>query len=189
MNIKSDDPQALKQLPALAYLSSKYFAQGLRVLAFPSDQGYFEPDIADMIRAKYFQQYSFGQFPAAVVFDKVDVIGKTAHPLWRYLNDELPNPNGVARVTLNFEKFLLDEDFRPVRRYPRLYDGYEMERDVAALLAGDQLPAATTQLVAAWDAAEREAIKSEYAYRANYNVYDQDEASTDWTGLAKAGFR
>ena len=37
--------------------------------------------------------------------------------------------------------------------------------------------------------AEREAIKSEYAYRANYNVYDQDEASTDWAGLAKAGFR
>ena len=111
------------------------------------------------------------------------------HVLPQYLTSTLANPNGVSRITLNFEKFLLDEDFRPVRRYPRLYDGYEMERDVAALLAGDQLPAATTQLVAAWDAAEREAIKSEYAYRANYNVYDQDEASTDWTGLAKAGFR
>ena len=30
---------------------------------------------------------------------------------------------------------------------------------------------------------------SRYAYRANYNIYDQKEANTDWSGLAQAGFR
>ena len=90
-------------------------------------QGYFEPDVAELIRARAFQQYSFGQFPAAVVFDKIDILGKTAHPLYKvrerarpwhlrmgchlrpsfaaqYMTSQLKNPNGVERVTLNFEK-------------------------------------------------------------------------------------
>lgn len=38
VNIKTDDPESTRQLPALAYLSSKYSKDGLRVLAFPTDQ-------------------------------------------------------------------------------------------------------------------------------------------------------
>jgi glutathione peroxidase len=56
----------------------------------------------------------------------VDLLGKTAHPLYLYLMSALKNPNGRAAVSLNFEKFLLDETGQPVRRYPRKFDGYQV---------------------------------------------------------------
>ena len=54
---------------------------------------------------------------AARVFDKIDVIGNTAHPLYRYLA-LATNPNGVGRLTVNFEKFLLDGDGKPDQAVP-----------------------------------------------------------------------
>ena len=39
VNVKNDDPEANKQYPSLAYLNSKYSEKGLRILAFPTDQG------------------------------------------------------------------------------------------------------------------------------------------------------
>ena len=38
VNVKTDDPEATKQYPALAYLNEKHEGQGLRILAFPTDQ-------------------------------------------------------------------------------------------------------------------------------------------------------
>lgn len=48
----------------------------------------------------------------------------------RYLCRGLKNPNGVARITLNYEKFLLDKDGVPVRRYPRKLEAEDFEQDV-----------------------------------------------------------
>ena len=64
-----------------------------------------------------------------------------------------------------------------------------MERDVAALLDGQPLPEASPAFEQAWVDAAREAIKSEYAFKKGYNVYDQDEPSTDWQGIGEEGFR
>ena len=36
------------------------------------------------------------------------VVGKFAHPLYKYLTTNAPNPNNVTRITLNYEKFLVD---------------------------------------------------------------------------------
>lgn len=188
VNVKNDDPEALKQYPALNYLNQKYAADGLRILAFPTDQGWYEPEVAEIVRLRALQSYSFGQFPYAVVFDKVDVVGPTQHPLFNYLASKA-NPNGRRSITLNFEKFLLDDSGAIVRRYPRKYSGYQMEKDVAALLRGDPLPPESEAFLAAWEAAAREAIKSEYAFRSNYNVYNQDRPLTDWKGTEEEGFR
>jgi hypothetical protein len=57
-------------------------------------------------------------------------VGKRADPFFKYLCLTLRNPNKIARITLNFEKFLLNEEGRPIRRYPRKYSGYDMEEDV-----------------------------------------------------------
>lgn len=188
VNVKNDDPEALKQYPALNYLNQKYAADGLRILAFPTDQGWYEPEVADIVRLRALQSYGFGQFPYAVVFDKIDIVGPTQHPLFNYLASK-SNPNGRRSITLNFEKFLLDDSGAIVRRYPRKYSGYQMEKDVAALLRGDSLPPESDAFLAAWEAAAREAIKSEYAFRSNYNVYNQDRALTDWKGTEEEGFR
>lgn len=48
----------------------------------------------------------------------------------RYLCKGLKNPNGVARITLNYEKFLLDKDGIPVRRYPRKLQAADFEQDI-----------------------------------------------------------
>ena len=124
--------------------------------------------MAETVRVRCLQQYGFGQFPYSVVFDKVDILGKTAHPLFAYMMgpDGMSNPNGArekererdthtqhletdksklistplstlslflsgrAAISLNFEKFLLDSTGAVVRRYPRKYSGYQMERCV-----------------------------------------------------------
>jgi glutathione peroxidase-family protein len=72
--MKLDDPQTVSQYPSLRELYAKYGAEGLTVLAFPTEQGYFEPDDDETIRAKSKEYYAFGDYPKAVVFDKVKAI-------------------------------------------------------------------------------------------------------------------
>ncbi len=122
---------------------------------------------------------------------KVDILGATAHPLFAYLTGSkgLTNPNGRAAISLNFEKFLLDSTGAVVRRYPRKYSGYQVEKDVEALLAGAPLPPPSPDFKAAWIDADRESVKSEYAFRVGYNLYKQDRPNKDWIGSSDEGFR
>jgi glutathione peroxidase len=70
-NMKLDDPQATQQFPALQSIYKQYHDKGLNVLAFPTEQGFFEPDDDEMLRKKATEFYQFGEYPGAVVFDKV----------------------------------------------------------------------------------------------------------------------
>lgn len=67
VNVKFDDPETTQQMPGLEDLVAKYAAEGLHVLAFPTDQGWFEADDSNTLRIKFKQVYNFGQYPAAVV--------------------------------------------------------------------------------------------------------------------------
>ena len=187
VNIKMDDPVAGENFNALRYVAANYAEKGLRVWAFPTEQGYYEPDVSELVRAKAYQQFGFGTYPTAVVFDKIDVVGGTRHPLYSYLAT-FPDPNGVARLSLNFEKFLLDRDGRILRRYPRKFTAFDFEADIDAATRGDQLPAPSAAFKDAWVKAASDAKKGEYSFRGNYNVWDQDEPSKDWDGLADLGF-
>ena len=160
---------------------------GLRVWAVPTEQGYYEPDVSELVRAKAYQQFGFGTYPTAVVFDKIDVVGSTRHPLYSYLAT-YPDPNGVGRLSLNFEKFLLDKDGRILRRYPRKFTAFDFEADINAATSGEPLPAPSAQFKDAWVKAASDAKRGEYSFRGNYNVWDQDEPSKDWDGLADLGF-
>ena len=117
--MKLDDPQTSIQYPVLTEIFNKYSEDGLNILVFPTEQGYYEPDDDETCRAKAKQYYGFGDYPRAVVFDKVDILGPSANPFFNYLTSNLATPNGYARITLNYEKFLLDSNGNPVRRYPR----------------------------------------------------------------------
>lgn len=170
-NMKIDDSQTPFQFPSLAEIYRKYKSQGLAVHAFPSEQGWFEADDDETIREKSTVYYNFGDPPKCSVFDKVDLLGPSAHPLYSALTKTLPTPNGYGRITLNYEKFLLDADGNPVRRYPRKFSAYDMEPDILALLEGKPLPEESEMFKKAWREAKREAVKSEYAFRYNYNYY------------------
>ena len=67
VNVKFDDPESTQQMPGLQDLVSKYASEGLHVLAFPTDQGWFEADDSNTLRIKFKQVYNFGQYPTAVV--------------------------------------------------------------------------------------------------------------------------
>ncbi|CAH0375960.1 unnamed protein product [Pelagomonas calceolata] len=185
VNIKMDDPVAGANFNAMRYAAKEY--PGLRVWAVPTEQGYYEPDVSELVRAKAYQQFGFGTYPTAVVFDKIDVVGSTRHPLYSYLAT-YPDPNGVGRLSLNFEKFLLDKDGRILRRYPRKFTAFDFEADINAATNGEQLPAPSAQFKDAWVKAASDAKKGEYSFRGNYNVWDQSEPSKDWDGLADLGF-
>ncbi|CAN0151887.1 unnamed protein product [Scytosiphon promiscuus] len=172
VNPKLDDPEALHQMPGITKMASEYSKDGLNVLLFPTDQGTFEADEDRVVRIKFYQFYGFGQFPKAVVFDKIDIVGSTIHPFYRYLCRALKNPNGIARITLNFEKFLLDKDGKVVRRYPRKLEAADFEADVKAVLAGEPLPPENRDYKLSWLKAEQEAIKSEYAFKLGLNYYN-----------------
>ena len=73
-NMKIDDPQTVLQFPDLLEIYKKYSSKGLNVLAFPTEQGWFEPDDDETVRAKAKEQLGFGEYPHAVVFDKVPYI-------------------------------------------------------------------------------------------------------------------
>ena len=108
--------------------------------------------------------------PVYTVFSLWDTF-RSAHPLYNALTKNFPTPNGYGRITLNYEKFLLDANGKPVRRYPRKFSAYDMEKDIQALLAGESVPEETEAFKKSWREAKREAVKSEYAFKYNLNYY------------------
>ena len=60
-------------------LLEKYGSSGAHVLAFPTDQGWFEPYENNALRLNFKSTYDFGQYPTAVVFDKVRARAAHAH--------------------------------------------------------------------------------------------------------------
>jgi len=184
MNIKLDDPETITQVPALKALVAQYKANGLRAILIPTDQGDYEPDDSATVRIKMAQQFgvlSSTKGPV-VVADKTDIVGKFCLPLYKYLTTNAPNPNDVSRITLNYEKFLLDADGNIMRRYPRQWAADRMEKDVKAVLNQEPIPKQDPRWLFAWEQADKEATRSMYSFRKHYNYYDQQEAGKDWSG-------
>ncbi|CRK89959.1 CLUMA_CG003687, isoform A [Clunio marinus] len=88
------------------------FLTGLRILAFPCNQfGYQEPGNAEEIQC--FARDRKVQFD---LFEKIDVNGKTAHPLWQFLKKEQGGTLFDA-IKWNFTKFIVDKNGKPVERH------------------------------------------------------------------------
>ncbi|MDD1536948.1 MULTISPECIES: glutathione peroxidase [unclassified Bradyrhizobium] len=87
--------------------------RGFFVLGFPCNQfGAQEPGQASEIQAFCLANYAV-TFP---LFEKVDVNGANAHPLYAYLKRQQSGLLG-ASIKWNFTKFLVDRDGRVVARY------------------------------------------------------------------------
>ena len=88
--------------------------KGLTVLGFPCNQfGTQEPGGADEIGA--FCQKNYGvSFP---MFEKIDVNGENAHPLYKFLTRAKRGLFGTPTIKWNFTKFLIGRDGVPVKRF------------------------------------------------------------------------
>lgn len=87
-------------------------ADGLQILAFPCNQfGSQEPGTNEEIMAfvgKYGVQFD--------MFDKIDVNGNHAHPLYEYLKSKQGGTLGNF-IKWNFTKFVINKEGQPIARF------------------------------------------------------------------------
>jgi glutathione peroxidase len=119
------------QYEGLQRLQDTYADRGFTVLGFPCDQfGHQEPGDEEQIAA--FCQRNYGvSFP---MFAKIDVNGKNAHPLYRWLKDEHGGVLG-GRIKWNFTKFLVGRDGAVLNRYAPQTPPGELVDDIEEALA------------------------------------------------------
>lgn len=120
------------QYRELESLHQTFKDRGFAVLAFPCNQfGQQEPgnsrDIAQFCELNY--QVSFP------LFEKVDVNGSQAHPLYQFLKSAAPGVLGSKAIKWNFTKFLIDRDGRVIKRYSPLTPPNAIRKDIEQLLA------------------------------------------------------
>ncbi len=117
------------QYAGLEALHARHADDGLAVLGFPCNQfGGQEPGERDSIEACI---TGFGV--AFQMFEKVEVNGANAHPVFRWLTSALPGLIGSA-IKWNFTKFLIGRDGTPLDRYAPLTSPEALEADVVAAL-------------------------------------------------------
>ncbi|HEY9093152.1 glutathione peroxidase [Parasphingorhabdus sp.] len=118
------------QYAGLEKLHREYADRGFEVLAFPCNQfGNQEPGDAEEIKNFCTLNYDVS-FP---LMEKIDVNGKDADPLWKYLKSEKSGLLG-ARIKWNFTKFLVDRDGKVISRYGPAVKPEQLKSDIEALL-------------------------------------------------------
>ncbi|MFD0051931.1 glutathione peroxidase [Actinomycetes bacterium NPDC127524] len=105
------------------------------VLGFPCNQ-FLAQEPGDNLEIDSFCRLNYGvTFP---MFSKVDVNGKNAHPLFKYLTDHAPGVMGSKAIKWNFTKFLIDRDGSIVKRYSPSTKPMEIENDIQKLLKNEK---------------------------------------------------
>jgi glutathione peroxidase len=137
VNVASNSKLAPQNYPELSMLYQRYCDQGFEVLAFPCNQFRSEePGTTEQI-LEYVKQFNANyQF-----FEKADVNGAHARPVFTYLKAKLPGKFGNY-VKWNFTKFLVDRNGMPYKRYAPTDSPLALEQDIQELLnapvVGDQ---------------------------------------------------
>ena len=139
------------QYEGLENLYKEYNDKGLEVLGFPSNQ-FGDQEPGDNKEVKMFCELNYGvSFP---LFEKIDVRGETAHPLFKYLS-EATEFNGFGEngkslhdfieksfpdflegnsIKWNFTKFLIDREGNIVGRFEPTTAPSDMVSDIEKLL-------------------------------------------------------
>lgn len=118
------------QLKGLEALYKKFKDNGLEILGFPCNQfGKQEPgdekSIAEGCVVNYGVTFS--------MFSKIEVNGKDAHPLFKFLKKEKGGLMG-SKIKWNFTKFLIDRDGKPVKRFAPITKPENLEKYIKKLL-------------------------------------------------------
>lgn len=135
------------QYKDLEALYEKYAGEGLEILGFPCNQ-FHNQEPGSGADAKNFCEINYGvTFP---IFDKVDVNGLDAHPIFNYLKMEAPykgidTTSGSGKllhaflsenypeslvgdsIKWNFTKFLIDRTGKVVNRFESTFEPMDME--------------------------------------------------------------
>lgn len=118
------------QYAGLEELYKNYQEKGLVVLGFPCDQfAHQEPGSDAEIQS--FCQMNYGvTFP---VLAKIEVNGKNAHPLYKYLRTQKKELLGDS-IKWNFTKFLIDKQGNVVQRFAPNFEPVGIAPEIEKLL-------------------------------------------------------
>jgi glutathione peroxidase len=118
------------QYKGLEALQQKFGPRAFSVLGFPCNQfGKQEPGDARQIEQFCSSKYDVS-FP---MFDKIEVNGNDAHPLYRYLKGEKSGMLGSS-IKWNFTKFLVDRSGKVVARHAPTTSPDGLTKEIEALL-------------------------------------------------------
>lgn len=111
----------------LEKLHEKYADKGLTVVGFPCNQfGAQEPgsssEIANFCQRNYGVKFQ--------MMEKIDVNGKTEHPLYKFLKEHAPGVLGSEAIKWNFTKFLIDKKGNVVKRYAPSVNPADISTDI-----------------------------------------------------------
>ncbi|MED3760187.1 glutathione peroxidase [Peribacillus frigoritolerans] len=119
------------QYDDLQSLYVQYKEDGVVVLGFPCNQ-FLNQEPGDDLEIDSYCKLNHGvTFP---MFAKVNVKGKEAHPLFRYLTENAPGVMGSKSIKWNFTKFLIDRNGNIVSRFAPKTKPLEMEEDIKKLI-------------------------------------------------------
>lgn len=119
------------QYEGLEALYQKYKNQGLVILGFPCNQfGKQESGSSDEIEE--FCQINYGvTFP---LFEKIEVNGKNAHPIFKFLKEKQSSGIFGSKIKWNFTKFIINSKGVPVKRFSPTTKPEKMEKTIIKLL-------------------------------------------------------
>lgn len=119
------------QYQGLEKIYKKYKDQGFTVLGFPCNQ-FASQEPGNEKAIKDFCQINYGvTFP---LFEKIEVNGDNAHPLYKYLTRAQSGLFGDA-IKWNFTKFLINKEGVPVDRFAPITKPGSITDDIEKLLA------------------------------------------------------
>ena len=119
------------QYKGLQELYSKYSNKDFEILAFPCNQfGAQEPGSNEEI--KEFCDVNFNV--SFKIFDKVNVNGSSASPLFKYLKNEAKGVMGSEAIKWNFTKFLIDNNGSVIKRYSPQTTPDKIDQDLSKIL-------------------------------------------------------
>ena len=118
------------QYAGLEELNRKYSEKGLVILGFPCNQfGSQEPGTSKEISEGCLINYGV----SFQMFEKIEVNGSEAHPLYVFLKKQLPGFLG-GRIKWNFTKFVIDQNGKPVKRFAPTTKPEKMQEYLLKLL-------------------------------------------------------
>jgi glutathione peroxidase len=101
------------------------------VLGFPCNQfGKQEPGNAEEIKTFCSLRYDV-KFP---LFEKIDVNGSDAAPLYQFLKQERPGLLGTEAIKWNFTKFLINRQGEVIKRYAPTDKPEDIKKDLSKML-------------------------------------------------------
>lgn len=118
------------QFTELQELYDKYQSEGLEILGFPCNQ-FASQETGSNDEISNFCQLNYGV--TFTMFQKVDVNGNDAHPLYKYLKSQ---KGGMLskEVKWNFTKFLVDKEGNVIKRYAPTVKPSKIEADILKLI-------------------------------------------------------